>query len=330
MAKFNVLVVDDANFIREFVRRGLTMTIPHVVVLEAVNGRHAQDILVSKPVDLVLCDWEMPEVDGHELLSWVRSDDRFRNLPFVMVTSRGEKSHVVTAVQAGIDGYVVKPFSIESLIAKMQEALARRGRSMAPEPPRSAAAAAASSEAVAILTGNYRKDAKEAKDPPEAVAILTGGHRKDAKESPAARETPDTRAPDTRPAARPETKRDPRGANETRPAPDPQRARYILSRVAAQLRFSGRAVRCLVQRLDLNGATLVVPQDEGCPTVMEPVVFALYLDSPAIQVKDLNAVVNAIEAIESRNESRFVRVTLRFVDEDPKKQDALARLITAV
>ncbi|CAK0748131.1 hypothetical protein CCP3SC15_1530006 [Gammaproteobacteria bacterium] len=103
-----------------------------------------------------------------------------------------------------------------------------------------------------------------------------------------------------------------------------------MSRVTAQLRYGGRAVRCLVQRLDLNGATTVIPQEEGCPAVMDQVVFALALDSPAIQVKDINAVVNAIEAVESRSEARFMRLTLRFVDEDPKKREALSRLITAV
>ncbi|CAK0748145.1 hypothetical protein CCP3SC15_1530007 [Gammaproteobacteria bacterium] len=69
MAKLNVLVVDDANFIREFVRRGLTSALPHAVVLDAVNGRHAQDILTTTPVDQILCDWEMPEV-GTRPLAW--------------------------------------------------------------------------------------------------------------------------------------------------------------------------------------------------------------------------------------------------------------------
>ncbi len=318
MAKFNVLVVDDANFIREFVRRGLTTTIPHVAVLEAVNGRHAQDILASKPVDIILCDWEMPEVDGHELLSWVRSDDRFQNLPFIMVTSRGEKSHVVTAVQAGIDGYVVKPFSIDSLIAKMHEALSRRGKSMTPTSKSATSSDMPGSDAVAILTANYKREPKESPESKsESVAILTANYKREPKESPDAK-------------AVPTVKESPPKQDRTAGDVKTERGRSILARVTAQLRFGGRAARCLVQRLDLIGAVVVIPQEVGCPAVMDQAVFALVLESPPIHVKDLNAVVNAVEVIESRSENRFVRITLRFVDEDPKKNDALARLLTVV
>ncbi len=350
MAKLNVLVVDDATFIREFVRRGLSTTIPNVFVLDAVNGRHAQDILVSKPVDIVLCDWEMPEVDGRELLLWMRADERFQNLPFVMVTSRGEKRHVVAAVQAGIDGYVVKPFSIDNLITKMQEALTRRGRNIHSD---GRVSAASTSESVAILTASYRKEPKDSNAPvPEtgaprkagpvpahdhtpissgdALRALVDAPRK-AGPVPVHDHTPIASGDalrslvDAPPQEAKEVKKD-RGLAEVKA----ERGRHILSRVAAQLRYSGRAVRCLVQRLDLNGAVAVVPQEEGAPAIMEQVVFALSLDAPAIQVRDLNAVVNAVEVIESRSENRFVRITLRFVDDDPKKNDALARLITAV
>lgn len=276
MSKFNVLVVDDANFIREFIRRGLTTIIPNIVVLEAVNGRHAQEVLAKKPVDIVLCDWEMPEVDGHELLSWLRSDERFQDLPFVMVTSRGEKTHVVKALRAGIDGYIVKPFSIDTLMGKMNEALARRGKSISSETKSSASTTVPFSDSVAILTGAHRKPEKETKEI------------------------------------------------------DDRGSRNLLSRVSAQLRYSGRAVRCLIQRLDLNSAVVVVSQEEHYPSVMDQVVLALVLDSPAVQVKDINAVVMAADGIESRNEVKFKRLTLRFVDEDPKKQEALSRLITAL
>ncbi|CAK0772258.1 two-component system, chemotaxis family, chemotaxis protein CheY [Gammaproteobacteria bacterium] len=281
MTKFNVLVVDDANFIREFTRRGLTSSIPNVVVLEAVNGRHAQDILAKKPVDIVLCDWEMPEVDGHELLSWIRSDDRFHNLPFIMVTSRGEKSYVVSAVRAGIDGYIVKPFTIDILVSKIHETLARRGRTIASE-TKAISTAHPFSESVAILTNSYKKNDKETYEVKETSEVEDRG------------------------------------------------SRNLLSRVSAQLRYSSRVVRCIVQRLDLGGSVVIIPQEESSPAIMDQVVLALTLDSPTLHVKDINAVVNAIDAIESRNETRFKRLTLRFVDEDPKKQAALSRLITSV
>ncbi|CAK0771437.1 putative Response regulator [Gammaproteobacteria bacterium] len=357
MAKFNVLVVDDANFIREFIKRGLTTSIPNVVVHDALNGRHAQDILTTKPVDLILCDWEMPEVDGHDLLLWVRSDDRFRDLPFVMVTSRGEKTHVVNALRSGIDGYVVKPFSIDTLMGKINEAMTRRGRTIAPEPRSAVPSALPFSDSVSILTGGHKKEAKEPAKPTgpcadsvailtgsykketpkpalpfsDSVSILTGNYKKDAKEAP----KPAVPFADSVAILTGNYKKGTKDAKEAKEAEakearGPDRGRNLLSRVTAQLRHDGRAMRCLVQRLDLNGALAVIPQEESCPAVADHVVFALALDSPAIQVKDLNAVVSAVEQIESRSENRFVRLTLRFVDEDPKKNEALSRLITSV
>jgi len=272
MAKLNVLVADDATFIRDLIRRGLTAAIPDVTVHEAYNGRQAQEILLKKPVDIILCDWEMPEVDGYEVISWMRADERFRKLPFIMVTSRGEKTHVVSAMRVGIDAYIVKPFTIDILMHKIQETLARYGRNLAEElkiPP----SPVVSSDAVAILTGNYRKD-----------------RDKDAKK---------TNSP----------------CNQ-------------LVKANAQLRYSGRVERCLVQKIDLHGAWVVIPRRDGCPVLMEHVVFALSL--PAIQIKDINAVVNTVEPLEVRDNICFVRIVLRFVDEDPKKLETLSHIINAL
>ncbi len=115
MPKLQLLVIDDAALIRDFIRQGLYAILRQIEILEATNGRHAKTVLETKPVDLVLCDWEMPEVNGHELLVWIRTHARLSKLPFIMVTGRGERDHVVAAIRAGIDGYVVKPFSIEKL-----------------------------------------------------------------------------------------------------------------------------------------------------------------------------------------------------------------------
>jgi|GEM_PF-24403 len=328
MAKFNVLVVDDANFIREFMRRGLVATIPNVSVMEALNGRHAQDILTTKPVDLILCDWEMPEIDGLELLLWIRSDNRFRDLPFVMVTSRGEKTHVIDALRSGIDGYIVKPFSIDMLMGKINEAMARRGKTITVDLKSAVPSPFPPSDSVAILTGSHKKDTKLTLPASDSVSILTASYKKDAKPAvKAGVPFSDSVAILTGSYKDKEKGVKEPEAKEVRP---PDRGRNLLSRVTAQLRYGGRAVRCLVQRLDLNGALVVMSQEDNCPAVMDQVVFALALDSPPIQVKDINAVVNTVEQVESRSENRFMRLTLRFVDEDPKKHEALSRLITSV
>ena len=70
MSKVNVLVVDDASFIRDLVKKCLRNYFPGMRIEDAINGRKAQAMLAKEAFDLVLCDWEMPEMSGLELLTW--------------------------------------------------------------------------------------------------------------------------------------------------------------------------------------------------------------------------------------------------------------------
>ncbi|KPA97241.1 response regulator, partial [Pseudomonas asplenii] len=128
MSKVSVLVVDDASFIRDLVKKCLRNYFPGVRTEDAVNGRKAQAILAREAFDLVLCDWEMPEMSGLELLTWCRSQEALKTMPFVMVTSRGDKENVVQAIQAGVSGYVSKPFTNEQLLTKVKQALHKVGK----------------------------------------------------------------------------------------------------------------------------------------------------------------------------------------------------------
>jgi CheY-like chemotaxis protein len=128
MAKVNVLVVDDAPFIRDLVKKCLRNSFPGVTTEDAVNGRKAQALLMRESFDLILCDWEMPEMSGLELLAWVRSQEQYKTTPFIMVTSRGDKENVVQAIQAGVSDFVGKPFTNEQLLTKVKKALAKSGR----------------------------------------------------------------------------------------------------------------------------------------------------------------------------------------------------------
>jgi CheY-like chemotaxis protein len=128
MSKVSVLVVDDAAFIRDLVKKCLRNYFPGMRIEDAVNGRKAQSLLAREAFDLVLCDWEMPEMSGLELLTWCREQDNLKGMPFVMVTSRGDKENVVQAIQAGVSGYVSKPFTNEQLITKVKQALHKVGK----------------------------------------------------------------------------------------------------------------------------------------------------------------------------------------------------------
>ena len=127
MSKVSVLVVDDASFIRDLVKNCLRNYFPGIRIEDAVNGRKAQALLTREAFDLVLCDWEMPEMSGLELLTWCREQDRLKTLPFIMVTSRGDKENVIQAIQAGVSDFVSKPFTNEQLLSKVKKAFTKAG-----------------------------------------------------------------------------------------------------------------------------------------------------------------------------------------------------------
>jgi DNA-binding response OmpR family regulator len=155
MSKVSVLVVDDAPFIRDLVKKGLRNAFPGVALEDAVNGRKAQILLSREAFDLVLCDWEMPEMSGLELLTWCRQQDSMKNMPFIMVTSRGDKENVIQAIQAGVSDFIGKPFTNEQLLTKVKKALHKVGKLealMTGAPARMTSAFA--NDSLGALTGN--------------------------------------------------------------------------------------------------------------------------------------------------------------------------------
>ncbi|MCT2373691.1 response regulator [Pseudomonas aeruginosa] len=155
MSKVSALVVDDAPFIRDLMKKGLRDNFPGLHIEEAVNGRKAQQLLSRQNVDLILCDWEMPEMSGLELLTWCRAQENLKTTPFIMVTSRGDKENVVQAIQAGVSDYIGKPFSNDQLVAKIKKALSRSGKleALAAHAPRREIASGMANDSLAALTG---------------------------------------------------------------------------------------------------------------------------------------------------------------------------------
>jgi CheY-like chemotaxis protein len=155
MSKVSVLVVDDAPFIRDLVKKGLRDAFPGVALEDAVNGRKAQILLNREVFDLVLCDWEMPEMSGLELLTWCRQQDALKTMPFIMVTSRGDKENVIQAIHAGVSDFIGKPFTNEQLLTKVKKALQKVGKldalmTSAPARPSTGFA----NDSLGALTGN--------------------------------------------------------------------------------------------------------------------------------------------------------------------------------
>jgi len=118
-ATFRVLVVDDQLTMREVTRLALQeIGIRHV--LDAENGRVALQAATTQRLDLIISDFNMPELDGLGLLRAVRGHPAVRKLPFILVTGRGDAELVTKAAQAGVNNYIVKPFSAGTLRGKIE------------------------------------------------------------------------------------------------------------------------------------------------------------------------------------------------------------------
>ncbi|QEY74341.1 response regulator [Pseudomonas denitrificans (nom. rej.)] len=187
MGKVSVLVVDDAPFIRDLVKKGLRDHFPGLQIEEAVNGRKAQQFLARQAVDLILCDWEMPELSGIELLTWCREQDHLKTTPFIMVTSRGDKDNVVQAIQAGVSDFIGKPFSNDQLVSKVKKALSRAGKleALAAQAPQRSLVGSMPNDSLAALTGGKAEVVRPAAAPaaprPAAPAAAAPAARSGAK-----------------------------------------------------------------------------------------------------------------------------------------------------
>lgn len=113
------LVVDDSPTMRRIVTNALR-EIGHTDVTEAEDGEDALAKLHADAFDFVVTDWNMPDMDGYQLLKTIRSDESLKSMPVLMVTAEAKREQIIEAAQAGVNGYVVKPFAAETLKDKIQ------------------------------------------------------------------------------------------------------------------------------------------------------------------------------------------------------------------
>lgn len=272
MAVLKALVVDDASFVRDLVKRTLRQRFPVIEVTEAQNGRRAQSLMSRNRFDLILCDWEMPEMSGLELLQWMRAEEDFREVPFIMITSRGDKSHVVEAVQEGVSEYLGKPFSPEGLSRKvmkvmgktLQRAMAEGGR----KPP---------------AQGDAFRDSAD---------LLTGA----------------------RPAVAD-------GVPESASRKPGRNGRLVV----AAIRFADSTLKCVIKDITLSEVRVLARRDQSFPGILDQAVVDLEVADG--QMARLNGYVHQLQAVDKRRDTDFVSVTVRFVDDDPKKLEDLSHFI---
>ncbi|MBD5770526.1 response regulator [Marinomonas colpomeniae] len=285
-----ILVVDDASFTRDLIRRALRKQFPAVEVEDAINGRKAQQLLLKTKFDMILCDWEMPEMTGVELLKWCREQPEYKkeDVPFVMITSRGDKSHVVEAVQAGVTDYLGKPFSGDQLGSKVLSAAKKHGlekRLTAKDPRSSGGAGGVQAASIDVLMG-----ANKSSKPVEATKFTT-------PEAPVKAE---------------KLLKDPSIKDV---------------KVPTIVRFEGKQFRCMVIQFSKQVATMLIKSDDVVPQVLGQAVLDLEHKGT---VNRLNYYIQAVATTEKKHDSTFLTVTLGLIDQDKEKEDFIGQLFDSL
>ncbi|ARM82673.1 response regulator [Marinobacter salarius] len=278
MATLKALVVDDASFVRDLVKRTVRQRFPVIDTTDAQNGRRAQSLMSRTTFDLILCDWEMPEMSGLELLQWMRQQPQYEKTPFIMITSRGDKDHVVEAVKGGVSEYLGKPFSPEGLSNKIIKVMGRR------------------------LKDAMDRGGKSMAGPAEAFresANLLTQKREAASPAPV------------------------RASKSSTSSASGSTARPPMS--VASVRFSDSTLRSVVKDITLTEVRVIAKRDQQFPGILDQAVVDIEVAEG--QVARLNGYVHQLQAVDKRQDTDFVGVTIRFVDEDPKKLEDLSRFI---
>lgn len=291
-----ILVVDDASFIRDMVKKNLRDSFHGAQIFDAVDGNRAVAVLKANPIDLILSDWEMPGMTGEELLHWVRSESSNPAVPFIMVTSRGDKGHVIKAVEAGVSDFISKPFTPDELVRKTTKQLVKHGKidkQAASRPTGSTQGVAFAS--VDVLTGGKATPTvikPKAKPASDSVAALTGGTlagQKVVKKKPATSKEP-------------------------------------ISKGRAQVRFPNMTCPCVVRELSLQALSGVIQRQVTLPSVFEQAVIDLEMEGSG-ELARINGYVHTLQAIDNKPNCQMLKVVIRFVDNDVDKFEMLSRYV---
>jgi two-component system chemotaxis response regulator CheY len=121
-----ILIVDDFSTMRRIVKN-LLNDLGFQITSEAEDGNSALAHLRSAPCDLVVTDWNMPGMTGIELLKAIRTDPKLAHLPVLMVTAEAKREQIIEAAQSGVNGYIIKPFTAQTLQEKLQKIFERMG-----------------------------------------------------------------------------------------------------------------------------------------------------------------------------------------------------------
>lgn len=285
-----ILVVDDATFIRDMIKKQLRDKIPGVEIIDAPDGARALAQLKNQSVDLILSDWEMPNVSGAELLTTVRAMPSAGTVPFIMISSRGDRNHIIKAIELGVSDYLTKPFSADELLKKVFKQLKLVGKTPVH------AARAATTQGIAFAS----------------VDVLTGGGQSGG--GPAAAKPVNPFANDSVGVL---------GAKPAIKAVAPPKT----AKGKAQLRFANnRTFACVIREMSLQLMSCLMQRSDDLPGIFEQAVVDIETGD-GNNLARVNGYVHSIQAGENRPDTNVVKIVIRFVDNDAEKFETLSKYI---
>ncbi len=122
ITKKTILIVEDSISMRHTIKSSLR-TQGFEKLIEANDGQIALTTMQKGKVDIVISDWSMPNMSGLELFNALKSDDKLKSIPFIILTGNDQKEHVTEALRSGVKHYMVKPFNPKKLFEKVVELL---------------------------------------------------------------------------------------------------------------------------------------------------------------------------------------------------------------
>jgi len=289
-----ILVVDDATFIRDMIKKQLRDKIPGAEIFDAPDGARALAQLKNQTMDLILSDWEMPNMSGAELLTAVRALPQASAIPFVMISSRGDRSHIVKAIELGVSDYLTKPFSADELLKKVFKQLKLIGKTPT-QAVRTATTQGIAFASVDVLTSGAAPKVAAPK-PVNPFANNSAGVL-GAKSTTAA--APEPQASDSPKAARGK----------------------------AQLRFANnRSFTCIIREMSLQLMSCLMQRVDDLPSLFEQAVVDIETGDGSSLAR-VNGYVHCIQAGDDRPDTNLVKIIIRFVDNDAEKFETLSKYI---
>ncbi len=291
MANIKALVVDDASFVRDLMKRTIRNSFPNIDMEEAINGKKAQGMMERTSYDLILCDWEMPEMSGLELLRWARQNDGYKKTPFIMITSRGDRDHVMEAVKEGVSGYLGKPFSPEQLSGRIVKALGSKLKK------------------ANMVQSSPLQDAFK-----NSASVLTGGAAIAPKAPSAA----------TSHSASLLTGSTPAMEQVKKAAVTSKGGGQSSGKGVAEVRFAESTLKCVIKAINLMEVKVIAKREQQFPGILDSAVVDLELEGT---IARLNGYVHQLQAVDKRMDTDFISIIIRFVDEDPQKLEHLSKFM---